>query len=277
MRYADLHVHTAYSDGTFSPGELVAEGVKAGLAAVSVVDHDTVEGIEPAIEASRGSGLEVVSGIELTAEFEGAEIHILGYLLDHRDPELGKKLLGLKEDRRLRVFKILKKLKEATGVDIDPDAVFGISGKGTVGRLHIAQAMVASGAVGSVYEAFKKYIGDRSPAYVSGFRFSPAQAIALIRESQGIPVLAHPYSLGNDALIPLFVKDGLMGIEAYYPEHSSEKTNVYLALAEKHGLLVTGGSDCHGSAKPNISVGSLKVPYDLVEKLKGARGLTDKA
>jgi len=271
MKYADLHLHTSYSDGTYTPEELIAEGTKAGLSAISIVDHDTVEGIEPAVKAAEGAGIEVISGIEMTAEYEGTEIHILGYLLDYQDLLLRQRLAALAEDRRVRVYRIVEKLKQATGIELDPQGVFSISGRGTVGRLHIAQAMVSQGVVGSIFEAFKKYIGDKSPAYVSGFRFSPAQAIALIKEAGGVPVLAHPYSLGNDDLIMLFISEGLMGLEAYYPEHSHEKTQFYLELAQKHHLLVTGGSDCHGTTKPNSFVGSMKVPYELVEKLKQAK------
>lgn len=271
MRYADLHLHTVFSDGTYSPAELISAGAGAGLAAIAVVDHDSVGGIALTMEEGARSGIEVIPGIELTAEEEGCEIHILGYLIDYASQPLLEKLEVLKRNRIERIYKILEKLKDKMGVTLRPEAVFGIAAKGTVGRLHVAQAMVREKIVGSVFEAFKKYIGDKSPAYVLGFRFSPREAICLVREAKGIAVLAHPYSLGRDDFIPRFVKDGLMGIEVYYPEHTPGMTSFYLEAAKKYGLLVTGGSDCHGSAKPEVRIGSVKIPYELVEKLKDAK------
>jgi predicted metal-dependent phosphoesterase TrpH len=267
MKFADLHLHTVFSDGTYSPGELIWESNKAGLSAIAVVDHDTVEGIDAAIELGEREGVEVIPGIELTAEFEGLEIHILGYFLDYKNKGLLEQLAVLKQNRIERIYKITDKLK-SMGLSLSPQAVFDISGQGTVGRLHIARTMVKEGLVGSVFEAFRKYIGDKSPAYVLGFRFSPAEAIKLIKDSGGVAVLAHPYILNNDGLIPFFVNYGLRGLEVYYPEHTQGMINAYLALAAKYNLLVTGGSDCHGTAKPEARIGSLKIPYELVEKLK---------
>ncbi len=270
MKYADLHLHTAFSDGTYSSEELIRQAAEKKLAAVAITDHDSVEGVELAQKAGDASGIEVLSGIELTAEEEGLEIHILGYLIDQRNEELIKRLDFLKKKRVERIYKIVDKLKDL-GLKLRPENVFDISGNGTVGRLHIARAMVKEGLVGSIFEAFKNYIGDKCPAYVLGFRFSPKNAIALIKESGGIPVLAHPYVLGRDDLIPKFVDYGLMGLEAYYAEHTPPMTKDYLKLAMKYKLLVTGGSDCHGNAKPEVKIGSIKIPYGLVEKLKKAK------
>ena len=269
MRFADLHLHTFFSDGTYSPDELVLETMKAGLCAIAVVDHDTVKGIEPVSDLAEKKALEVLPGIELTAEYEGLEVHILGYLLDYKSNALMEKLDSLRKYRIERVYKIIDKLKEIN-ITLGPETVFSISKEGTVGRLHIARAMVKEGIVISISEAFQKYIGDKCPAYVLGFRFSPQEAIKLIKDAAGIPVLAHPYSLNNE-LILKFIDDGLMGLEVYYPEHSQKAINFYLSLAEKHNLVVTGGSDCHGKAKPEARVGSQKIPYELVEKLKEAK------
>lgn len=270
MKFADLHLHTAFSDGTFTPSELISGSLKAGICAVGVVDHDTVSGIASCIEAGAKDGIEVIPGIELSAEFEGAEVHILGYFIDYHNTALLKRLESLKKCRVERIYKIIEKL-EAAGVSLNPETVFNISAKGTVGRLHVARALVKEGKVSSVFEAFQKYIGDKGPAYELGFKFSPAEAIKLIRDSGGIPVIAHPYVLKNDGLILEFIKYGLMGIEAYYPEHTQSMTNFYKALAKKHNLLITGGSDCHGSAKPEVKIGSIRIPYELVEELKEAR------
>ena len=270
MKFADLHVHTVFSDGTSTPEELVAQASKAGLAAISVVDHDTVEGLSACIDAGRQKDVEVVPGIELTAEYEGAEIHILGYLIDHKSPELREQLASLKENRIQRIHEIVDKLKHL-GVNLKPQSVFDIAGKGTVGRLHIARAMVREGLVRSVAEAFQKYIGDKCPAYVCGFKLQPYGAIKLIRDSGGVSVLAHPYILARDEWIPYFVEFGLKGLEIYYPEHTPGMVSFYLDLSRKHNLLVTGGSDFHGDAKPGLNIGAVKIPYELVDKLKQAK------
>lgn len=269
MKFADLHLHTVYSDGTYTPEELILEALKQDLSAIAVVDHDTVEGIEICLELGKTKGIEVLPGIELTAEYDGLEIHILGYLIDYKNQSLRKKLEDLKRNRIERIYKILDKLR-AMDVNLSPETVFEISQEGTVGRLHIARAMVKEGWVTSTTEVFQKYIGDSCPAYVCGFRFSPKEAINLIKEMQGIPVLAHPYVIKRDEWIPQFMDYGLMGLEVYYPEHSQATVNYYLNLAQEFNLLVTGGSDCHGNAKPEVKMGSIKIPYELVEKLKAA-------
>ncbi|MBU1726329.1 MAG: PHP domain-containing protein [Candidatus Omnitrophica bacterium] len=270
MKFADLHLHTVFSDGTYTPSGLIKAASEAGLSAISVVDHDTVAGLEPCIEIGMPRGIEVLPGIELTSEYEGLEIHILGYLIDYRNNNLIKQLAILKETRIKRIYEIAAKLKEL-GVILKPQTVFDLAKEGTVGRLHVARAMLQEKLVGSIYEAFQKYIGDRSPAYVLGFRLSPLEAVKLIKNAGGIPVLAHPYSLRNDDLIPKFAEFGIMGLEIFYPEHSQGMINLYLDIAKKYELLVTGGSDCHGDAKPDVKIGSIKLPYELVESLKKAK------
>ena len=270
MKFADLHLHTHFSDGTFSPKELVNKAVRAGLSAIAICDHDIVGGIDPAIEAASSEDIEILPGIELTAEEDGSEIHILGYLIDYKRKEFTERLKVLRERRVERIYKIVEMLN-GLGLPLSAEGVFEVAKHGTVGRLHVARAMFAAGLISSISEAFQKYIGDKGPAYVLGFRFTPKEAIKLIRDTGGIPVIAHPYSLNNDELIPRFVDLGLMGIEVYYPEHSQSMINFYLGLAKKYNLLVTGGSDCHGNAKSEVKIGSIKVPYELVEKLKEAK------
>lgn len=278
MKFADLHLHTCFSDSTFTPEELILEVARVGLSTISVVDHDTTEGIARTIEIAKSKNIEVISGVELSAEYEGIEIHMLGYLVDYKSKILKEKLDFLKQNRVERIFKIVDKLK-IMGVSLKPESVFDIAKQGTVGRLHIARAMVKEKLVNSTSEAFQKYIGDKCPAYVCGFKFTPMEAIKLIKDTKGIPVLAHPYTLHKDELIAEFAEKGLMGLEVYYPEHSQAMVNFYLNLAKKFNLLITGGSDCHGNAKSEIKVGSIKIPYELVEKLKEARSLmtNDKA
>ncbi len=269
MKFADLHLHTAYSDGTYTPEELIQEAVKSGISAISVVDHDTVDGIEPVMKVALGRAIEVIPGVELTAEYGKSEVHILGYLIDYQDECFKEKMVLLKKNRIERVYRILDKLKDL-GLKLDPQAVFDISAGGTVGRLHIARAMVKEGLVGSTGEAFNRFIGDRGPAYVLGFRYFPAEAIKLIKGVGGVPVLAHPYSLQSNDLVLELIKSGIMGLEVYYPEHTKAMIGFYEGYCRKYNLLLTGGSDCHGNAKPEAKIGSIKLPYELVEKLKQA-------
>ncbi|MDP2043701.1 MAG: PHP domain-containing protein [Candidatus Omnitrophota bacterium] len=269
MKYADLHAHTAESDGTYTAVQLVREAIARGLSAVAIVDHDSVGAIAEALKEAKETNCEIIPGIELTAQQDNQEIHILGYFLDYQQEVLLDELKLVRQNRVERVYKIIENLKES-GIELNAQTVFDISGRGTVGRMHIARALVKDGWVSSTSEAFRKYIGDRSPACVLGFRFSPAEAIKLIRDAGGVAVLAHPYILENDGLIAEFARCGLQGLEVYYPEHSQSLINFYLDMAKKLDLLVTGGSDFHGSAKPDIKLGAIKVPLELVEKLRQA-------
>jgi hypothetical protein len=270
MKFADLHLHTIASDGTYTPLELVSKALDAGLSCIALTDHDTIDALEETISLGNQRGLEVLSGIELSAEYDSQEVHVLGYLVDYKSPPFLKQLRILKENRVKRVYRIVEKLNNL-GIGLKAEDVFSLSEGAAPGRLHIARALVKSGLVKSIFEVFNKYIGDKGPAYSLGFRFSPQDAIKFIRDAGGIPVLAHPYVLHNDGLIPEFIKAGLLGLEAYYPEHSQGEVNFYLNLAKENSLLVTGGSDCHGKAKPEVRIGSLKIPYELVEKLKQAK------
>ena len=270
MKYADLHVHTVESDGTYTPAQLVKEAIQRGLSALAITDHDTVGSVAQALTEARETELEIIPGIELTAQQDNQEIHILGYFLDYQQQGLWDKLRLVQQNRVERVYKIVENLKKL-GVELNAQTVFNISGRGTVGRMHIARALLLDGWVNSTSEAFRKYIGDNSPAYVCGFRLSVSDAIKLIRDAKGVAVLAHPYILDSDELITEFVDYGLQGLEAYYPEHSQSQVNFYLDLAKNLGLLVTGGSDFHGSVKPDIKLGTIKVPFELVEKLRFAK------
>ena len=270
MITADLHLHSYCSDGTDSPEEIARKARRAGLSCIALADHDTVEGIPGCTEEARLLGLEVIPGVELTAEHEGSEVHILGYLIDWEQAAFREKLQELRKTRVERIYTMLEKLEEA-GITLAPESVFSLAKQGTVGRLHLARAMVNAGIVSHVSEAFQRYIGDRCPAYVGHFKLTPADAINLITGAGGIPVLAHPYSLNNDELIGVLAKHGLRGLEVYYPEHSQSMINAYLRMAAEYGLLATGGSDYHGAAKPELVLGDFTVPYELVQKLKDAK------
>ncbi len=269
MKFADLHVHSVYSDGTFQPAALVKEAVRQKLSAIALTDHDTVAGLDAAVVAGQDCGIEVLSGIELTAEHEGVELHILGYLIDQGNTALLKMLSVIAQRRIERVHEMAKKLREL-GIQLFPEAVFACGGPGTIGRMHVAQSMVKAGLVASTGEAFSRFIGDKSPAYVAGFHLSPPEAIRLIKDAGGVAALAHPYTITDDGLVIELIKQGIMGLEAYYPEHSQSATNFYLELAQEYNLIAVGGSDFHGAAKPKIKMGAVKVPYSIVEELKSA-------
>jgi len=271
VKFADLHLHTNYSDGTYTPEELVEKAVGAKLSCISITDHDTVGAIPEAMAAANASGIEILPGIEISCEYELREVHILGYLIDYKSSELLKRLETLKENRISRIYKITEKLN-ALGIGLKAEDVFSVANGATVGRLHVARAMVLKGLVKTVSEAFNRYIGDSGPAFSLGFRFTPEEAIKFIHDNAGVAVLAHPYIIKDEELIFKLIGLGLMGLEVYYPEHSQGEINFYLGLAKEYNLLVTGGSDCHGSAKPQVRIGSIKIPYDLVEKMKEARG-----
>lgn len=267
QKRADLHVHTYYSDGTFSPEEVVRYAAKLKLAAVGICDHDCTDGIKEAHEAALDYGVEIVPGVEITSEKEGIEIHILGYFVDTETRSLADVISKLRNNRVDRIYKMVEKLKEHN-VDISPERVFALGGKGSISRLHLATALYREGIVGSISEAFKKYIGDGGPCYVTRFNISPEETIKAILNSGGVPVVAHPKIMKRDDLIPSFVNAGLRGLEAYHTDHRKAVSSHYAALAQKLGLIVTGGSDCHGYGKAKILMGSVTMPYSTVDELK---------
>jgi hypothetical protein len=271
MKFVDLHLHTNFSDSSLSVSELVKLSVESGLSAIAVTDHDCIDAIEPVKQEAKNFDLEIIAGVELTAEKNKKEVHILGYLIDYHNSALIKKLDEIKKIREKRIYEMVKRLKEQGINNIDPQEVLLLSGMGTVGRAHLAVMLKRKGWVLNFAEAFKKYIGDRSPAYVSKFKMTPEEAIRTILDADGIPVFAHPHNLGEDNLISDFIKTGLMGLEVYYPGYSESVIQHYKYLAQKFGLLMTGGSDFHGNLKEGIVIGNPRVSYELVEKLKQAK------
>ena len=261
----DLHVHTYYSDGTFSPEDVVRGAARRGLAAVAVCDHDCTDAVEECQRIAPKYGIEIVPGVEITAEIEGIEVHILGYLIDIKSRLLGELLKGLRESRVQRIYTMIEKLKEHN-VNISPESVFSLSTRGTIGRLHLAAALYNARKVSSIREAFIKYLADDAPCYVARFCAMPDRAISTILKSGGVPVYAHPGAMGRDDFIPAFMKAGLRGLEVYHADHTKKTTQYYTNLAQKYGLLITGGSDSHGDHKG--SIGRVSMPYSTVEELK---------
>lgn len=274
----DLHAHTTASDGTLHPRELVALAKKTGLTAVAVTDHDTLDGLPEALEAGRELDQQVIPGCELSVGEGKRSMHIVGLWLRPESPKLREGLDFVIRERGNRNHKIIAKLNEL-GLDISYEEVAKLAG-GTVGRPHMAQALMARGLVSSVNEAFEKYIGNNGAAYVPRTRLTPAQALELLRAEDATPILAHPYLLQ----LPLSKLEerlrelmdlGLEGMEVYYTEHPNDIRRAYRALADRLGLLVSGGSDFHGSVKPGIRLGrgkgDLNVDDELLEIMKTHR------
>jgi 3',5'-nucleoside bisphosphate phosphatase len=277
----DLHTHSTASDGTYPPAEVVRQAKAGGLAAMALTDHDTVDGLPEAVAAGEIYGVEVVPGVEISAQFPGGTMHILGLLIEYHDGRLDQRLARLKQARLDRNPQIIAKLN-ALGIPVTLARVQEISGGGQVGRPHIARALMEAGYVSSIQEAFDIYLKRGGKAYVGKFRFPPPEAIAMIREAKGIPVLAHPFTLnlGSASALKNLISElqgqGLAGLEVFYSEHTPEQEALYLKLARELDLLVSGGSDYHGQNKPEITLGSMasqkKLTYDLLEALKAWRG-----
>lgn len=269
---ADLHLHSHYSDGSFPPAEVVRRAKAAGLAAVALTDHDTVDGLPEFFAAAAAAGLTALPGVELSVDEADREIHLLGYLFRWEDAALRAALRRFAAERRVRAGAMLSRL-QAMGVRIPMEAVERAAGKGTLGRPHVAAALVEAGAVRSVQEAFDRYLARGKPAYVPRSGFTAAEAIAAVREAGGIPVLAHPVRSGLLGEVPRLVPLGLRGLEGYHTGHDAADTLAVCRVAEEHGLLVTGGSDCHGEIKGEVLVGRVRLPWEHVLRLYAAAGL----
>jgi 3',5'-nucleoside bisphosphate phosphatase len=266
---ADLHIHTRYSDGSLSPEEVVKSADEKGLACCAITDHDSVSGVAQGIEAGNALGVEIIPAVEISAEESGREIHILGYCIDYKDNRLLGFLSNIRKDRINRLHKMIGLLKEH-GVSVDINELLKIAGDVSISRLHIAKYMQKKGIVANWRDAFKTYIGDNKPCYVSSFRYTAKDVIEMIKLSGGISVIAHPGLYKIDSILLKLIQQGIKGIEVYHTEHSANMSAAYKDFAEKHNLLITGGSDCHGNVKGGLLIGKTTIPYSYVEALKNA-------
>ncbi len=272
----DLHIHTNESDGTYSPESAVRTAKEYGIKAIAITDHDSIDGIKPAIAEGKAIGIQVVPGIEINTEYGDVDIHILGYYMDINDKRFLDLLRFLREERIKRIERFIEKLK-AIGFDVELERVLQIAGKGSIGRPHLGRVLMEQGYVGSMREAFEKYLDRGSPTYVERHEFPPTKAIEAIRQARGIPVIAHPGILKKDDIIPELVKDGLMGIEVFHSEHTWRDRQNYMLIAKETGLLMTGGSDCHGpGGKDRMRIGTVRVPYVFLERLEEAKANIDR-
>jgi 3',5'-nucleoside bisphosphate phosphatase len=265
--FADLHLHTHFSDGTFSPEELVSHARARGLGTIALTDHDTMEGCVRTAIACRAAAIEFIPGSELTAEQGGEEIHILGYLMDAENPKLLAELAKFQTIRQNRIFEIVQKLN-AKKVPITAEAVMAIANCRAPGRPHVARALVKAGHCATMDEAFERFLKKHRPAWVPKFKMSAEHAIALIHQAGGVAIMAHPGLNRSDDVIPHMIEAGLDGIECFHSKHSAGMTEHYLQMAAENGVLITGGSDCHGISKGRPLIGTVRLDYGYVERLK---------
>jgi predicted metal-dependent phosphoesterase TrpH len=283
-RFVDLHCHSTASDGTFAPSKVVALAVASGLSALALTDHDTIGGVSEAAEAARKAGIDFLPGIEISCDVpRPATMHLLGYGVDPQSPilhDLTRRLVQARDDRNPRIIQKLNEL----GVAITMPEVETEAGGEVVGRPHIAAVLLRKGYVTSIKQAFDKYLGQGAAAYFDKERLTPRQAIGLVNESGGIAVLAHPVQLRteNDAQLERIFKDlkdvGLDGLEVIHSDHDAALVQKYTKLADRFGLLKTGGSDFHGTNKKDIRLGvanGRRIPREffdaLVERLASLR------
>ena len=277
MDTIDLHTHSTFSDGTFTPLQLVKYAEEKGLKAFALTDHDTTEGVKEA--KSIETNVEVISGVEISTRYDKKEIHIVGLYVNENDADLNKQFEHYREKRVTRNFEILEKLN-SLGVNITIDDVKESCTGDVISRAHIAKALVSKGFVGSYTEAFDRYLGDNKCAYVPRETLNYEESMELITKAGGVPVLAHPllYKMSDTNLENMMVKlrqKGLKAVEVYYSTHSNSDTQHIMAMANRVGLIYSGGSDFHGATKPKIDMGTgmgkLAVPYEILEKIRGER------
>lgn len=281
MKYIDLHVHSNISDGTLTPTEVVDEAVRSGLSAIALTDHDTVLGLQEARQAAarhaaNGYEIEIIPGVEISSAYKGKDLHILGLYIDDTNETLIKTLEAAVKEREERNIKMIRNLNNA-GIPITLEAMQESEPDAVITRAHFAKYLTENGFTKTRNEAFDKYLGTDGPYYVPRQFMTPEEAIALILQADGIPVLAHPllYHLPSDELSELVKKlksFGLAGIEAIYTSNTGCDESDMRRLARLNDLLLSGGSDFHGANKPDIAIGkgrgNLKIPYELLEEMK---------
>ena len=275
MKY-DLHLHTTASDGRLTPAQMVALALERGLEVISVTDHDSVSGVGEALAAAGSGGrITVVPGVEINTDLATGELHVLGYFIDYLNEDLLAALARIRESRVGRAQKMLEKLRDL-GMPLEWQRVLDLARGESICRPHIAQAMLEKGYVSEEREAFERYIGRGGPAYIGREKVGPADAVGIVKEAGGIPVLAHPADIiGVDNIIVELKAAGLAGLEAYYGQYDSKTVKRVVKLAARHGLLTTGGTDYHHFCDDReVPPGSADIPESSIERLFAAAGQT---
>jgi predicted metal-dependent phosphoesterase TrpH len=271
MKFADLHLHTHFSDGTFSPEELAGHGQRLGFAAMALTDHDSVEGCARMAAACGAAGIEFITGVELTAEHNDTEVHLLGYFLDTQNKRFLAEIAKFQAVRQNRIREMVARIN-ALNIPLEAESVFALANCKSPGRPHVARALVKAGFCKTPDEAFERFLKKHRPAWVPKAKMSALEGIELIHQAGGLAVMAHPGLNRTDEIIPALVDAGMDGIECFHTKHSTNAAERYLEIADKFHLLVTGGSDCHGFSKGKPLIGTVKLPYEHVEKLKSKAG-----
>jgi len=267
MKSADLHMHSTFSDGGWTPEKLVKSGCRVGLAAIALTDHDSVDGLRQAVSFGAENGLEVIAGVEISAFDDGVDLHILGYGFDPEHEELRAVLLRSQNARRTRAARMVERLAEL-GAPLRLDDVLAKAEEGVVGRPHVAQALLDAGHVRSVREAFEIYLGDGKPACVDKIRIPARDAISLLHRAGGIAVAAHPGTYGGVSYAETLLQDEIDGVEVLHSLHDSLSVHQLEDFARANDLVMTGGSDFHGPRMGFAEIGSVKIPYGWVERLR---------
>ncbi len=251
MKKADLHLHTNRSDGQFSVEDLIKLAKSAELDIISITDHDTIDSIEEAIEIGKFYGIEVIPGLEISTEFLDIEIHILAYFFDVTSKELEEYLSFFRAERYKRALRIIQKLN-SIGLSISIDDVLEVAGNSTIGRPHIAKAMVKNNLVSNYQEAFNKYIGNGCIAFERKVHLSPQSACKIINDAGGLSFIAHPNNMSED-IIKILIDSGIDGIEVIHPSHLPHKIEFFRGIVSEYFLLESGGSDFHGGERNDLS------------------------
>lgn len=263
----DLHIHSKFSDGLLSPSEIVDTAIKIGLKVISITDHDSIFGVDEALTRANRR-IEVIPAVEMSSNIGNLDIHILGYYIDHHSKALLSFLEEFREYREKRVKKIIEKLL-VDGIKIDFERVKEIATNAAMGRPHIAEVLKENGYVHSISEAFIRYLGYHSPYYVPKKTAKPKEVIKKIKDCGGVPVLAHPGTIGQDSeIIYVLIKDGILGLEVWHPEHSKRQVDEFYEIGIKNGLILTGGSDFHGYPRGHSSIGECGCGMESVCDLK---------
>ena len=264
----DLHIHSTESDGKLSPAEVVYKSVERGVTIIALADHDSVAGVVPALVAAKAfPGLKIIPGVEISTDVPGGEVHILGYFIDYADPKLLATLERMRNSRRERARRMVVKLGDLD-VHINWARVQEIAGSGSIGRPHLAQAMLEKGYIASLKEAFDRYISRNGSAYVEREKMTPPEAVELVLQANGLPVLAHPLTISDLETVVVELKAaGLVGLEAYYSDYTVDEINRLVKLVDRHRLIATGGSDYHGLETSGTMIGGADVPLESAEQL----------
>lgn len=268
----DLHIHSVFSDSDATMDEIFKAAKANFLAAIAITDHDTIDGISEARKYSEIYGVELIEGIEISAQKDDIEVHILGYFIDSQNPELRKELADIYSLRKERLIKMIEQLNQI-GLKLNSEDIFKKTKNAIPTRLHLALYLIEKGYAKSIGEVFTKYLSPGKPGYLAYFKYSVEEAIKLIQRYGGLAFLAHPIVLPDQSWIEEFASLGMDGIEVVYPRFSHAKTLLYKNMADKLGLLKSGGSDAHGSYRDFTKIGSVTIPYEWVTAMKEKKGI----